>query len=136
MKRVSSIKQVNDFLVWTRNGLSPSVQEAVREYFNEEFKDRFNFGNTLKYNYTPNTEKYEAKKIKKYGPRPQLVVSGNLRNSVQKFIVNKNGMRLRYPIYGKYQIEMGRDFLKFRDRDLKSIKDRSKFILKNYINKY
>ena len=136
MKRVNSISQVNDFLVWTKNGLSPSVQEATRKVFSEEFKDRFSFGNTLKYGYTPNTEKYEQRKIQKYGAQPQLVATGNLRNSVQRFIVNKKGMRVVYPVYGKYQMGLGRDFLKFRKADIEAIKKISFIILRNHINTY
>lgn len=134
--RLNSVRQVVDFLKWTRKNLSPAAQQATRDYWKVELPNRFNFGNTLMYNYTPNTAKYEAQKLKKWGNKPQLVASGNLKQRViTSMRVNKNGMEIRYPIYGKYQIEAGRDFLKFRNIDIIEMRKRTKILFRKWIGK-
>ena len=134
--RLNSISQVIDFLKWTRKNLSPAAQQATREYWKVELPNRFNFGNTLMYNYTPNTDKYEAQKLKKWGSKPQLVASGNLKQRViSSMKVNKNGMQMTYPIYGKYQIEAGRDFLQFRKKDISEMRKRTKILFRKWIGK-
>lgn len=134
--RLNSVKQVVDFLKWTRKNLSPAAQQATREYWKVELPARFQFGNTLVYGYTPNTANYEAQKLKKWGNRPQLVASGNLKQRViSSMRVNKFGMELRYPIYGKYQREAGRDFLKFRKTDIIEMRKRTKNIFRKWIGK-
>lgn len=134
--RFNSINQVVDFLKWTKKNLSPAAQQATREYWKVEMPKRFEFGNTLMYNYTPNTEKYEAQKFKKWGSKPQLVASGALKQRViTSMRVNKIGMTVSYPVYGKYQREAGRDFLQFRKKDISEMRKRTKNLFRKWIGK-
>lgn len=119
----TKISQVTDYLRWTKKNMSPALQQGVREWAEEELPKRFEHGNTGKYNYVPNTFKYEDQKFRKYGkPLPQLVSEGTLRDSVvSNFKVSTYSFTLRYPEYGKYQRLNGRDFTQLRELDLQTI---------------
>lgn len=132
----TKISQVTDWLRWTKKNMSPALQQGVREWAEEELPKRFEFGNTNKYNYIPNTIQYENRKFKTYGNQPQLVVNGHLKDQVVNLVkVSSRAMVLTYPIYGRYQIENGRDFTKMRDEDSKEISKRFATLLRKWMNR-
>ncbi len=126
-----SVAEIQEFLKWQEKNLSPAVQEAVRQWVRDELPSRFQFGNTQKMGWAPNTQRYEMTKMKKYGQRlPQLVAEGTLRDTVLGSIkVNYQGMTVSYPIYGKNLIAKGLDFTHFRKEDLDKITELTKEIL-------
>lgn len=126
-----SISEVKDFLSFTKKQMAPALQKSTREWIEEEMPKRFDYGNTLKYGYTPNTPKYEAQKLRQFGRLPQLVRSGYLKSRVVNGVtVSRFGITLRYPRYGKYQRDLGRDFTRMTARDIKKIKSRASIIMK------
>ena len=133
---LNSIKEIQDLLIWTKKSLSPANQQATREFLKEDLPKRFDYGNTSKYGYKPNKPSYESMKASKYGKKPQLVATGKLKNDViNNYKVNKDGIRLKYPVYGKYLIKRGKDFTKMRQQDFKNISTRTKKIILNWMKK-
>lgn len=122
MSNWTKISEVKDYLSWMKKKMSPAMQEGAREWAEEEFPKRFQFGNTNEYNYIPNTREYERQKLRDVGRKPQLVRNGRLRDRVVTSVkVNKNFMIIQYPRYGRYLIQGGRDFTIFRDEDIENL---------------
>lgn len=132
---MQSIKEVKELLRFTKKNFSPQVQKALREFAEDDFPQRFEFGNTQKYGYMPNTAKYEQQKLKKYNQRlPQLVASGTLRDRfLNTYKVNYRGLEVTYPHYGRYLIEQGKDFTTFHKEHIEEITQIAKKLLLDMI---
>jgi hypothetical protein len=129
-----TLEQMIEKLVYVRKNLSPAVQESLRGWYKDEFPKRFSFGNTQKYGWTPNTAKYEKWKLRKYGPLPQLVLSGKLKQMATKSgRVSYRGLRLNVPSYAKYQRDLGRDFMRLTPKEKRQIVYNSKKIMRKFM---
>lgn len=127
--------------VWTvgrvnRRGLTLSeIEDAVFEalgwYSKVLMKKHFAFGNAQRYGYKGLTPAYARQKMRKYGLKPILVRTGELKDDVlNTWNVTKIGNRYRIswivPHYAKYQVKGGRDFRKPSQTEWQRVSDRIK----------
>ena len=91
-----------------------SIDEASKEtlifYAKNIHSRRFLPGNTNKFNFVPNSAKYDARKLKQGFGNTQLVRTGALKNT--PYTIAKNRLYFDYPRYGKYLIRSGRNYVK------------------------
>lgn len=129
MKIVNSIDEVIDIMKSVGKDLKEAQLEATQRYLERELPNRFSSGNTRIYGYVPNTPQYEEIKRKKWGDKPQLVASGQLRNRVITGVRRvRDKIVVTIPNYGKYQRLNGRDFLVIRPEDRKEIMNLTRII--------
>jgi hypothetical protein len=117
-----SFNQAISNLVKIKGHLEASKQAAMDYYIKELLIKHFSNGNTGKYGYKPNSFKYEASKAKKHGILPQLVLSGKLKDSALKATVRGSTIFFNIPAYGKFQVDMGRDWPEPSKDELQIIK--------------
>lgn len=111
-------------------------KKAIKWFIDNLLIEHFQAGNTQRYGYKPNSPSYDAWK-KKHGGNIQLVLSDELQKAVMASAkVNNNAtLRVSIPIYGIYQIELGRDFLKPNSKEIKQINKMYKKFLVDIRNK-
>ena len=122
-----SIRKATQSLRQLPNACEEPVGVALRLYARRIEKRHFDFDAPTRYRYKPNKPKYEARKLKAVGRKPQLVYSGRLKREVatrwQVYKrLNRYVLRFRYPTYGKYQRLAGRDFISPNADDVKRMK--------------
>ena len=110
-----------------------AVKDSMDFYGRYLLKQHFERGNASKYRYPALSPKYKKYKSRTVGNKPQLVFNGALKRKVLKNVkakIRKNGnvsyvyLRLKFPRYGFYQLEKGRDFIRPNRRDVKMIMNR------------
>jgi hypothetical protein len=106
-------------------------KKAIKWFIDNLLIEHFQVGNTKRYGYTPNSPTYDAWK-KKHGGNIQLVLSGELQKAVMTSArVNRDAtLKVSVPMYGIYQIELGRDFLKPNSREMSIINKKYREFLK------
>lgn len=91
-----------------------SRKNALQWWLTKHFKERFEFGNAIRFGYTPNTAKYEARKFTTVGAKPQLVRSGALRDQATKgtvsYVSGKYILKFNVPEYGKFLIQQNKNW--------------------------
>lgn len=114
MKKYVTVEQATINLKAVNAYQSKARKLALSFFIHKLLIKHFQIGNTLRYGYKPNTSKYNAWKLKKYGNLPQLVVDGTLKKAVlnNSKVTDKGTVIFNVPEYGEIQIELGRDFTK------------------------
>jgi len=102
-------------------------KRAYKYWLDKLIIEHFKVGADSRLNYTPNKPEYNAWKIKKFGVATPLMLHGVLMRSASKGIIIKlkTGIKILWsnaPVYGKYQIEAGRNWQKRDKEDLSRIR--------------
>lgn len=96
---------------------------ALKYYIWRIISRHFANGNTQKYGYKENKADYDQWKKRNFGNLPQLVLSGELKKAAENATVTKDGKIIfNVPMYGMYQIDLGRDWASPSDEEIKEIK--------------
>jgi hypothetical protein len=94
---------------------------AVGLFADKRLPRHFTFEGQQDANYKPLSPRYARQKARKYGIKPILVASGKLKRGIKNWKVVRNGksvlLNVKYPRYGAYQRQQGRDFLVLTPRD-------------------
>lgn len=104
-----------------------AVREAVDYYGKKLIVRHFQTGNATAYNYPALSPQYKKRKSRRYGNTPQLVASGRLKKRVvataKGISISPREVRLivKYPIYGAYQVQAGRNWYNPNKRDWRDI---------------
>ena len=89
-------------------------RNSLQWWIQNHFHERFEFGNTNRFGYAPNTSKYEMRKLKTIGALPQLVSSGTLKNSASQATVSytsgKYTIKFNVPDYGRFLIQQNKNW--------------------------
>jgi len=102
-------------------------KRAYQYWLDKLIIEHFKVGASSRLNYKPNKPEYDAWKVKKFGVATPLVLYGVLMREASKGIIRKlkTGIKILWsnaPVYGKYQVEAGRDWQKRDALDLRRIR--------------
>lgn len=119
-----------------------SMVEGLKYYGNVLIADHFTSGNQFRMGWPPLTPEYAARKARRFGGRPMLVATGDLRNSVVGKFDVKTDRRRNNPVrlvfnqmvdYGEYVNEV-REFLSPSPEDWVKIQAKTEADFRSKLN--
>lgn len=113
----------------TLTQIEDAVIEALTWYAKTLMKKHFQSGNIFRYGYKGLSAAYIKQKIRKYGLKPVLVATGELKEAVLNTwqvikIGNRYSITWIVPKHGVYQIKDNRDWRRPSKTEWQKVKDR------------